>query len=189
MSPSPAAVATALTLRECQIQASLLLKDLRSGELPRAHRAAARLQRLPLFRALSPEQILARPTPIQRKHALWTVALERGYPSWVALKAALEGPQAPVLDTTLFFRGGGYGYLNHWFARYEEARETLDLVGGFLFPYCNQFFVCPAGLVDALGLDASHSDWERIGYDWVRPADLQAHARLAQLCFEAGYAA
>ena len=69
-------------------------------------------------------------------------------------------------------------FLNEWFTSYEEARRCLEAKGGFLFPYGGQFFVAEATAVRELGLDPEDPDWERIGHDWVRPADAEAWERL-----------
>jgi hypothetical protein len=74
-------------------------------------------------------------------------------------------------------RGMG-AFLNRWFARYEDARRSLETEGGYLFSYRNQYFVCEAGALAVLGLDADDPDWARIGRDCVRPADDAAYARL-----------
>lgn len=69
-------------------------------------------------------------------------------------------------------------FLNRWYATYEAAREALDADGGFLLPYRQQFFVSSPDAVRELGLDPDDPDWERIGWDWVRPADPEARERL-----------
>jgi hypothetical protein len=69
--------------------------------------------------------------------------------------------------------------LNRWFTTYESARASRDAEGGYLLPYRNQFFVTLAEGVRELGLDPDDPDWARIGWDWVRPADAPAWARLA----------
>lgn len=69
--------------------------------------------------------------------------------------------------------------LNRWFLTYEEARESLEAEGGYLLPYRQQFFVTGPEAVRELGLDPQDPDWERIGRDWVRPADQEAWRRLA----------
>jgi hypothetical protein len=69
-------------------------------------------------------------------------------------------------------------FLCHWYPRYDDARAFLDLEGGFLLPYRDQFFIAAAGAVRALGLDPDDPDWSRIGYDWVHPADRDAWERL-----------
>jgi hypothetical protein len=68
--------------------------------------------------------------------------------------------------------------LNRWFTTYEEARGSLDSEGGYLFPYRNQFFVTSSEGVRELGLDPDDADWERIGWDWVRPLEAEAWVRL-----------
>ena len=68
--------------------------------------------------------------------------------------------------------------LNRWFARYEQARGSLDAEGGYLFPYKNQFFITEEAAVEMLGLDPKDPDWELIGKDWVRPANREAWERL-----------
>jgi len=69
-------------------------------------------------------------------------------------------------------------FLNNWFVTYEEARAVRAAEGGYLFPYRNHFFVAGSGAVRELGLDPTDPDWERIGWDWVRPADREAWERL-----------
>ena len=71
-------------------------------------------------------------------------------------------------------------FLNRWFANYEEARQSLESEGGFLFPYQKHFFVCQPAVVTALGLDPNDSDWEKIGRDCARPSDEAAFQRLYQ---------
>jgi hypothetical protein len=66
------------------------------------------------------------------------------------------------------------GFLNQWFTRYEDARALRESQGGFLLPFKNQFFVTVAGAIVELGLDPDDPDWERIGWDWVRPLDSSA---------------
>lgn len=70
--------------------------------------------------------------------------------------------------------------INRWFKTYDEARVSRELEGGFLFPYRDQFFVTESEAVKELGLDPDDSDWERIGWDWVHPADADAHERLLE---------
>jgi hypothetical protein len=71
-------------------------------------------------------------------------------------------------------------FLNRWFTTYEEARRVLESEGGYLLPYKQQFFVCEAPAVKAMGLDPDDPDWHKIGRDCVRPADEQAYRRLRE---------
>jgi hypothetical protein len=65
-------------------------------------------------------------------------------------------------------------FLNHWFITYEDARAHRESQGGFLLPFQHQFFVTVAGAIVELGLDPNDPNWERIGWDWVRPLDSEA---------------
>lgn len=68
--------------------------------------------------------------------------------------------------------------VSRWFTAYEDARVSLASEGGYLLPFRDQFFVTLPEGVRELGLDPEDPDWERIGWDWVRPADADAWARL-----------
>jgi hypothetical protein len=184
--PRPA-VPAARTLDECKIRASILLKDARSDDPLRARIAAERLRALPYFAPLDPDEILARRDTIRLKHALAVVAAELGYATWTDCKRRLETPAADRLDPEAFFAKLGAAYLNRWFARYEEARASLDDEGGYLFPYRHQFFVCVPGFLSDRGIDPDDPDWARIGRDWVRPLDEAALARLERKLIALGF--
>jgi hypothetical protein len=83
-------------------------------------------------------------------------------------------------ESTLWYSDKLDVYLNRWFAKYEEARGSLDSEGGYLLPYRHQFFVCEFGAINALGLDADDPDWKKIGCDCVKPVDLEAYERLSE---------
>jgi hypothetical protein len=178
MKTSHRAVQTALTLDECKTQAALLLKDLRSDDGLRAGRAAERFRILPYLAPHERDAILGRRASIRLKHALATIAAELGYATWSDCKHRLEAPANERLDTESFFVQMGAAYLNRWFARYDEARASLEAEGGYLFPFRRQFFICEAGFLEARGIDPAHPDWERIGRDWVQPRDEAARDRL-----------
>jgi hypothetical protein len=181
------AARTALSLDECRIRASLLLKDLRGDEGPRARRAAERFAILRPFRSIGPDAILADRASIRLKHALAVVAAELGYANWAECKRRLATPPDRRLDTETFFARMGAAYLNRWFARYDEARASLEAEGGYLFPFRRQFFICEAGFLEARDIDPTHPDWERIGRDWVRPRDEAARDRLERTLVAMGY--
>ena len=65
-------------------------------------------------------------------------------------------------------------FLNQWFTSYEEARAVREAEGGYLLPYKHQFFVTVAAAIVELGLDPLDPDWQRTGWDWVRPLDWKA---------------
>lgn len=70
--------------------------------------------------------------------------------------------------------------LNAWFTSYDAARSAREAGGGFLLPFGRHFFITTAEGVRELGLDPADPDWERIGWDWVRPRDQAAWDRLAE---------
>lgn len=175
---SPAA--ELLSLHECKVRASLLLKELGSSDPARATRAAERLRALPVFAGLPLGEVLARRESVQRKHVLAVIAREQGYATWSELKHALEARDAPRVDFERLLERVGPHFLNHWFATYEEAVASLRVSGGHLFPFREQFFICQSAVLTALGLDPSDVDWKLAGPNWLEPLDAQAHARLEQ---------
>jgi hypothetical protein len=81
-------------------------------------------------------------------------------------------------DTPIMYVPSMDVFLNRWFTTYEEAHADREAQGGFLLPYRDQFFVADAGAIEEMGLDSTDPDWERIGWDWVRPRDADAWERL-----------
>lgn len=149
------------SVKECKIQASILLKALHSDDIQKAQQAAKRFQRLPEFAEFSLDAIQSK---VKRKHALAVIAIEKGFKSWTDLKCQLP-----------FIRGG---FLNQWFANYAEAKAYQQLNSGFLLPFKKQFFICDVNYINNLGLNADDPDWKLIGYDWVNPENNEAWRRL-----------
>ncbi len=168
-------------LEEYRIRVSRLMKRLRSDDPAAALEAARRFQSQPYFAGHTPEQILGERDQVQRKHALAVIASESGFRDWLHLRSSVDdGPAETDFDTTRLFPPRNAVFLNHWFARYEQARQELDAnPGRYLFPYRRQYVLCEAGLLENLGVDAADPDWDRIGHDWVKPLDPEARARLA----------
>ena len=168
-------------LEEYRIRASRLMKDLRDADPTTALNAAGRFQVLSGWAGMAPEQIRDARDRIQRKHALAVVAREGGFQDWLELRASVDDTPAETgFDTTKLFPPRNAVFLNHWFARYEQARQVLDAEPTrYLFPYRHQYVLCEAGLLENLGVDAADPDWDRIGRDWVKPRDTEARARLA----------
>ncbi len=151
-----------LSVKECKIQASILLKSLFSNDPEKAKQALKRFKKLPEFSLLSLETIAH--SEIKHKNALAAIALEKGFKSWADLKCQLP-----------FIKGG---FLNQWFANYADAKSYLQLNGGFLLPYKKQFFICDAHYITNLGLNSDDPDWALIGCDWVKPESKDAWQRL-----------
>lgn len=168
-------------LEEYKTQASLLLKKLRSTDSKIATTMALRFQQLPHFSHL-PLHEIPKSDRIRRKHALAVIAREHGFDSWANLKNHLERKEKLAqlrgdYYTPLYPARCG-GYLLEWHSDYAVASEALGHSAGYLFPYKNQFFICEAAYIVELGLDPDDSDWERIGYNWVKPTDQAAWLRL-----------
>ena len=168
------------SLSEYRIQARRLLKQLRSEHDEDAIAAATRFRRLRSFANKAPAQIASGCDRVQLKHALTVIALEGGYSSWRTLKATLQAPSETIpRDPGREMYEPALGvFLNRWFARYEDARESREQLGGYLLPFDRQYFVCEEEGIRVLGLDPHDPCWERIGWDWVKPADPEAMSQL-----------
>ncbi|WP_437716254.1 hypothetical protein WMF45_07450 [Sorangium sp. So ce448] len=164
-------------VRELKTRAELLHKQLASNDA----RALLRLRALPELGRADEAALAAAAPGIRRKHCLAVVARECGFSSWERARLALAGePGAPELGTLLYGREGGV--LHHWFATHEEARAHVEALPeasrGYLLAYKHHFFVADRPFVASLGLDPDDPDWQAIGWDWARPANLAARSRL-----------
>jgi hypothetical protein len=170
------------TVEECKVQAKILLKQLRSANQTQSLSAAARFQLSPQWAQKSALEIVAQSENVKLKHALQVIARENRCETWEALKTRLEKLEAlrGNRQATDLYPRRCWGYLCEWYADYETARRHREEVGGYLFPYRSQFFLATRGYVETLGLDPDDADWTRIGWDWARPADQAAWARLNQ---------
>ncbi|WP_437280355.1 hypothetical protein WME90_07280 [Sorangium sp. So ce375] len=164
-------------VRELKIRAELLHKQLASNDAE----ALLRLRALPELSRADEAALAAAASGIRRKHCLAVVARECGFSSWERARLALAGePGAPELGTLLYGRDGGV--LHHWFATYDEARAHVEALPeasrGYLLAYNLHFFIADRAFIASLGLDPDDPDWQAIGWDWARPADLAARSRL-----------
>jgi hypothetical protein len=144
--------------------AARLLKAARSEDGFARAEAAQRFARLASLR-----------DDIQLKHALAVVALEAGFPNWAELKQATD----QTFDFSEFFGAPGLAdSINHWFTTYDEAKAHQTANGGVLLPYRTHYFVTSLAILNRLGYEPGHPDWEDIGHDFVRPASSEAHSRI-----------
>jgi hypothetical protein len=142
-----------------------LLKGMRSDDELRHASAMDRFARL---------AVRIPPQTFQLKHALAVIADEAGYPNWAALKQACDGP-----DFSEFFAAPGLkDSLNAWFTDHAEAAGHRAETDGVLLPYRQQMFVTSTAILPRLGFTTDDPDWRDIGYDFVRPVDPAAHARI-----------
>lgn len=152
-------------LYEGKIKASLLLKNLRSEDLETAQQSARRFQILPLYSALDSELIILQSKTVRLKHALEVIALEHGVSDWSRFKRK-------ITEEDCLYPQTWSAHFNTWYANYDEAKDHLNKVGGYLLRYRQHYFICENGYIRALGLGEFQAEWERIGYDWVKPADV-----------------
>jgi hypothetical protein len=168
-------------LDEYKTQAVLLLKQLRSDDSQVSNKAAERFQQLPHLANISIIEIAAS-DQIKLKHALNVIALEHHHENWAEFKQQLERKEnfrAKLKDRyTLVYPQRCAFIMNGWHPNYESAKAELKEIGGYLFPYRNQFFICDTGYIRALGLEPDDPDWALIGWDWVQPTDKAAWERL-----------
>jgi len=157
-------------LDDLRARAGTLHRELRRGE----ESAAKRLTRLPELRRLSAEELAS---AVKRRHCLATVARELGFSGWQHLTSVLSGQESEDFGAVMYAPRCS-AHFNIWSASYEEARAIRDEHGGYLLPYKNQFLIVDRHFLETLGLDPNDSAWSEMGRDWVRPASVEARARL-----------
>lgn len=163
-------------VQELKIRAELLHTRLASGDAD----AVVRLRALPELRRADEPALAEMARVAQRKHCLAVVAREHGFSSWEHARRVLDGdPKETDLGTLL---QGSPGVLNDWFTVYDEARAFFAAATTrvYLLAFRRHFFVAGATFIETLGLDPGDPDWEAIGWDWARPRDFAARARLFQ---------
>jgi hypothetical protein len=161
-------------VRELKVRAELFHHAAAKGEST----VLARLRALPELRKASAEELTLFAPKIRRKHCLAVVAREAGFESWLHAASVLEGRPADDFGT-LLYPPGCAAHWNIWSASYEEAHAIRQEHGGYLLAYKRHFFITDRFYIqDTLGLDPDDADWERIGRNWVKPADPEARRRL-----------
>jgi GNAT superfamily N-acetyltransferase len=168
-------------VQELKTRAELLHAGVASGERD----ALRRLRVLPELAKADDAALTAAAAGMQRKHCLAVVAREHGFSRWDQALRVLSGDLRERDVGTLLYDDASRGALNVWFATHAEARAHLDAAREagqrrYLLAYRTQFFVVEAPFVQTLGLDPDDPDWERLGFDWARPADPAARASLYQ---------
>jgi hypothetical protein len=157
---------------ESKIQATILLKDLRSEDPIKIQLSIKRLRILSKFQNNSVTDII---NQAKRKDALLIIALEKGFDSWLQLKNYFYR----ILSSPFEDNYVG-GFLNLWFTRYVDAKSQQKKQGGYLLPYKKQYFLANEEYIKALGLDPFDPDWKLIDWDWVKAKDKNALNRLFQ---------
>ncbi len=97
---------------------------------------------------------------IKLKHCLTIVSQQLGFGNWHHAQDVLSGSKKPVEDLdmgTLFYPESADGFINEWFASYQQAKNTLSEQIGekWLLPYKNQFIVVKKDYISTFKLDTS----------------------------------
>lgn len=111
------------------------------------------------------------------------LAYESGQPNWAALAAKTAQATTYVFDeaTALYHPRQSEGALNIWCKDYAEAKAYLQKHAGlYLLHYRQSIFLARADHIQELGLDPHDADWDKMGYDWVEPKDVDAKYRLLE---------
>lgn len=156
---------TVPSLDDCKRDADLLLKDLHSDDREVRRRAAERFRRIAPFKELGADHVCRSHADIQRKHALAVIARERGYAAWKNLKDAADVLWCPP-DTSAFW--------HNWCKTHKEAREYLEVNGGYLLTAHGKWFIAERGYIEWLGLDPDDPRWDAIDFDVYAPRDKRA---------------
>ena len=161
------------SIRELKIQAEILHKRIKAQD----GRSVQRLRILAGRRRPSDEQLARMAATIRRRDCLSVIAAESGFSSWRQARAAMTGDGEAAEFGTLLYPVCGAGF-NRWYARYEEAASVRQACQGYLLAYKRQYLVVDRYYIESLGLDPDDADWDALGFDWVRPANLAARTRL-----------
>lgn len=176
-----------VSVQEIKIQATRLLKQLRSESPEQAMLAALRFRRLRTFWQYPLQDLLLMRHLVKHKHALTVMALEHHYVSWAEMKQALERQELGSLGTTSFdpkkwakllLPKRCHGFLNHWYADYGSALAYQQASKGYLFPFREQFFVATDAYLTALGLDPWDQDVQTLQGNFAKPNDPEAFSRI-----------
>jgi hypothetical protein len=167
---------TAMTdpIEELKVRAEILHRKVRARDT----RSLARLRVLPELRRAADRELLHLAGAIRRRHCLAVIAAELGFPDWTLARRVLGGQDAAVDFGTLLCPPRCGGHINRWYATYEAAAAVQRSCRGYLLAYRRHYLVVERDYIETLGLDPDDRDWERIGFDWVRPRDPGARSRL-----------
>ncbi|MDB5136356.1 MAG: hypothetical protein JWP37_2959 [Mucilaginibacter sp.] len=163
-------------LTHLKTQATFLLKNLGSNSLE-SRDAAAQFLTIPAFSGGTTQWILDQSDAIKLKDALLVIALKYGFRSWADLKKE-------VIREDCLYRSSKVGLIYAWFSDYEKATAYHQQHDGYLIRFWKDFAVCGDEYITFLSLAKYPEYWRKIGYDWVKPGDLQAWHFLNEMAIE-----
>ena len=164
------------SLRKLKVQARFLLKELQSSS-GKSGNAADRFIQIPFFLHKPANWIQEHADSVQLKHAYQVIAIESGFETWSALKQQ-------VTEKDCLYKPSCVGFIHSWFKKYPDAEKYLNKHGGYLLTFWKDFIVCGKEYIDGLGLGQYEEQWKRMGHNWVKPSDAQAHQFLKEVAIK-----
>jgi hypothetical protein len=163
-----------LALNELKTQAKKLLKALRSND---------ELQ-LTMQRSLK-KLSLSSLDELKLKHCLTLVSQQLGFDNWHDAQDILTGNKS-VQDCknmgSFFYPEGCGGFINEWFADYQQAKSALVHKAKlkWLLPYKHQFIVVEQDYIALFNIDQKLTPlWRDIEYNMVESYNSLAWDKLA----------
>jgi len=110
---------------------------------------------------------------IKLKHCLVIVAQQLGFDNWHHAQDILSGSKNNIEELsmgTLFYPKGADGFINEWFANYQQAKNIILQKKGkkWLLPYKNQFIVVRRDFISTFKFDEKLMPlWTDIEHDMV----------------------
>lgn len=119
---------------------------------------------------------------LRLRDCLNAVAREIGFAHWQHARSVLGGQAARNDDMGTFWHTRRCdGFLNHWFAHYERAREALAVSEHrVLVPYRKQFIVVDGNYLKELGLSIDDEAWTSAKRDLVQAYGSEAWLGLSE---------
>lgn len=151
-----------LALNEVKIQAKKLLKAIKLDS-----------NLLATIKPSLKKSDLASSEEIQLKHCLTIVSQQLGFENWYHAQTVLSGGNINNNNQrmgTLFYPKGADGFINEWFADYQQAKIALSNQTDerWLLPYQSQFIVVKKDYILSFELDEeSMRLWADINYNLV----------------------
>ncbi len=164
-----------LALNEVKTQAKKLLKALRLDS------------ELLLTMKLSLKRLsLSSLDDLRLKHCLTIVSQQLGFDNWHHAQNTLSGnvkTGTPLNMGTFLYPKGCGGFINEWFADYEQAKNILvnEANNKWLLPYKNQFIVVEKEFISLFNIDNKLMMlWSEIDHDMAEGYNSLAWDRLAR---------
>jgi len=108
------------------------------------------------------------PSEWKLQHALNIVANELDFRDWQHARLVLSGKAKMGEDMGGFwYSPRGMLLLNHWFARYDDAKRFQRQAERWLFPYGKQFVVGDRNYLREMSLDPQSLLWKQVDRDLV----------------------